>query len=130
MSESTEPVPNIWPIIAVREVRAVRAMVSNGGALYLPRLKQVKSRSPHIGPPGQVNATSVALLLLHWPLPLPAAGVVGKIRAEPVVLTLQPNHLLCVRASDTCGVSACGRPGLILMHYMCVFYSFLSVRDD
>ena len=90
MSESTEPVPNIWPIITERAVRAVsRVMVSNAGAHHgewrhlLPASPQAGEASSLTALPGQVNAASVVLLLLHWPLP--AGGVVGKIRAEPVV---------------------------------------------
>ena len=74
--ESTEPVPNIWPIITERAVRAVsRAMVSNAGAhhgsewkLLLPASPQAGEASSLTALSGQVNAASVVLLLLHWPL--------------------------------------------------------------
>ena len=81
-------------------------------ALYLPRLKQVKPPPSLPCLPGQVNAASVVLLLLHWPLP--AGGVVGKIRAEPVVKrpsANRPSSLCC----DTCGVESHGLIAILLV---------------
>ena len=98
VSESTEPVPNIWPIIRVRAVRAAsRAMVSNAGGdsgHLLPASPQAGDAS--LAARAQVNVISVVLLLLHWPLPWPLVALLVKFERNQLCKDLQlQDHLLC-----------------------------------
>ena len=83
MSERSEPVPNIWPIITES---CDRAMVSNAGAH--PSVECLPA-SPQAGEAlalvGQVNGYPLYCCYFTGHCAGPGTGVVGKIQAEPVV---------------------------------------------